>query len=53
MSTYAFEPDRDPATGEPIIDATTGEFRASASPMLTVVCTTLRTPDRGACQARR
>ena len=33
MSTYAFEPDRDPATGEPIIDATTGEFRASASPM--------------------
>ncbi len=50
MSAYAFEPDRDPATGEPLLDATTGELRESASPMLTVVCTTLRTP-LGRCYA--
>jgi hypothetical protein len=47
---YAYEPDRNPATGEPLIDEATGEFRASASPMLTVVCTTLRTP-LGRCYA--
>ncbi len=29
MSAYAFEPDRDPATGEPLLDATTDpEMRA-------------------------
>jgi hypothetical protein len=48
MSVYAFEQDRAAATGEPLQNAATGEFRESASPMLTVVCTTLRT-QKGAC----
>lgn len=50
MSVYAFEPDRDPASGEPLLDRATGEFRAATSPMLVVVCTTLRT-QLGECLA--